>query len=764
MVDPMKHLRRIAAALLVTCAASSAYAQDVQKLSSNVDTYQGQVEDLRTRYMEPALLRSKYKLEARFNDAKVAHLLKDYRRAAVLFVDVVDDEKFRSFSTYREALFLLGDSLHQLRNYRAARRYLDMLINMGPGQYYEEAAGKLLQIAFDTRNFSEADRIYALLNNSGSMNPALAYIAGKALYEKESYDKARESFQRALVDPEYKIVGQYYIGVTHAAEGNFDAARTAFQAIVSNPTAVNPRDEEVIDLAYIALGRVAYEVGDLDLAIDYYARPPRNSPHFDRALWEMTWVLIAEKNYQAAKRNVEIFLMEDPDPAFEPDARILLADLSLRLGEYEEAKADYQELLDRFRPVKGEIDEFVAQQQDLPAFFGTVVEDELRGVEPDFMPPLVAKYVADTPTMKATKRVLSDVRAVSVDVDDSLRMLDEISARLNSSTRIQSFPVLADGMSRGIELDSRIVQTRRDLIAAEYRALEPALSPAEKQEWQSRVTALEALAQKVESAPRTADELSKREEVVIGEFDRLRRTIDEVGYQIDSYKAQLAAFEAYVKNQYGRPLSESEKAELEAERKQIQQTLAELERIKVEIQREIDYAREEVGVGDAVNEAESAQRRRFRAQLADARDWLAQRRSKAPGSARAELDRIDAVRRKLPAVEARLEGYFETMNELVEERVVELRDEVAVERDLVENHRQSIRELITNAQTGAGVIAYLNFMRTRAQFDEIILRGEVGLTDVSWQRKADMTEKINDLFEQRTLQLKDLEASFEEVR
>lgn len=760
----MKQLSHITVLVLVLCFASNATAQDLKRLEGDVQKFDSEVQDLRTRYMEPALLRSKYKLEARFNDAKVAHILKDYRRAAVLFVDVVDDEKFRAFRTYREALYLLGDSLHQMRNYRAARRYLDQLINMGPGEYYEEAAGKLLTIAFETRNFAEADRIYALLNNSGSMNPALAYTAGKALYEQESYAKARESFNKALVDPEYTNLARYFIGVTHAAEKNYDAAKASFQQIVANPTVVNPRDEEVIDLAYIALGRVAYENADLEGAIDFYARPPRNSPHFDRALWEMTWVLIAKKNYLAAKRNVEIFLMEDPDPEFEADARILLADLSLRLGEYEEAQVDYQELLDRFRPVKAEMDDFVAKQGDLQAFFGTVVEDELRGIEPEFMPPLVEKYVADSPTMQATKQVLSDVRAVSVDVDDSLRMLDEISARLNSSTRIQSFPTLADGMSRGIELDARIVETRRELIAAEYAAISSALSPGEKAEWKSRTVSLEQLAEKVASAPRSADELGERERQVIGEFDRLRRAIDEVGYQIDSYKAQLSAVEAYVKNQYGRPLSEKEKAELDAERQEIQQTLAELERIKVEIQREIDYARQEVGVGDAVNEAESVQRRRLRSELADARDWLAQRRSKAPSSARSELDRIDRVRRSLPAVEAKLEGYFETMNQLVNEQVRELQDEVAVERDLVETHRTSIRELITNAQTGAGVIAYLNFMRTRAQFDQIILRGEVGLTDVSWQRKSDMTEKINDLFEQRTRQLKDLEATFEEVR
>lgn len=764
MMIQMRHLLALAIAVAFSMTASSVFAQDIQRIEGNVDKFDEQVQDLRARYMEPALLRSKYKLEARFNDAKVAHFLEDYQRAAVLFVDVVDDDKFQRFSSYREALYLLGDSLHKMRNYRAARRYLDKLIEMGTGEYYQEAAAKLLKIAFETRNFSDADRIYALLNQSGSMNPALAYIAGKALYEQEKYDEARESFQRATVDPEYTVVAQYYIGVTYAAEKKIAASRAAFQKIIDNPQTVTQRDDEVIDLAYIALGRLAYEEGDLELAIDYYARPRRGSPHFDAALWEMTWVLIAKKNYPAAKRNVEIFLMEDPDPRFEPEARMLLADLSLRIGNYEEASADYRELLDRFRPVKAEMDEFVERQQDLPAFFGTVVEDELRGVEPDFMPPLVARYVADTPTMKATKRVLQDVRSVSLDVDDSLRMLDEINARLNSSTRIQSFPVLADGMSRGIELESQLVQTRRDLIAAEYDAIQPGLTDGERKEWQARMDALDEIQEKVATAPKTAEALGEREQIVMSEFDRLRRTIDEVGYQIDSQQAQLSAVDAYIKNQYGRPLSDKEQAEIEARRRQIINNLEELRRIKTEIQREIDFARREVGVGDSVSEAERALRTRFRARLADARQWLEQRRGKAPGSADSELARIERVRSQLPPVEARLQGYFETMNELIDERVTELRDEVAVERDLVETHRQSIRELITKSQTGAGVLAYLNFMRARAEFDEIILRGEVGLTDVAWQRKDDMSQKINDLFEQRTLQLQELQGSFEEVR
>jgi hypothetical protein len=104
------------------------------------------------------------------------------------------------------------------------------------------------------------------------------------------------------------------------------------------------------------------------------------------------------------------------------------------------------------------------------------------------------------------------------------------------------------------------------------------------------------------------------------------------------------------------------------------------------------------------------------------------------------------------------------MDELVDERVKELRQDIDVERELMDEHRRSMQQLVSASQGGAGVLAYLNFMRARAEFNEIILRGDVGIIDVVWKKKEDMSNKIGRLFEERSAELRLLQEAFEEVR
>ena len=90
--------------------------------------------------------------------------------------------------------------------------------------------------------------------------------------------------------------------------------------------------------------------------------------------------------------------------------------------------------------------------------------------------------------------------------------------------------------------------------------------------------------------------------------------------------------------------------------------------------------------------------------------------------------------------------------------------DVTAQRALVDEHQKSLQQLVTTSQSGAGVLAYVNFMKARAEYTEIVLRGEVGIIDVVWKKKEDMSEKISKLFEDRTSELNLLQEAFEEVR
>ena len=398
--------KSLVVAVALTLFPAAAGAQSVKELVGEVDGFDARVSKLEQRYLKPAMLASRYKIEARYNDARVAYFMQDYSGASILLVDVVRNDKFQKFESFREALFLLGDSLFQMRNYVAARRYFEQVFTLGPGPYYEEAAGRMLEIAYLTRNFERLDELYSRLQGE-TMSAALSYLSGKAFYEQKNYARARENFARAAKSPEYSTIAAYFRGIAFAAEGKIDEAQQVFDAIAKTAKPSTERELEVLDLTWLALGRLAYEEGDIEHAIDFYNRVGKASRHYDRMLWELTWVLVSRGNYQEARRNVDIIqFLENPDPDIAAEAQLLRADLSLKLDEYDAARADYEAVLDKFTPVAEEMREFVSKHDDLPAFFHAMIEERLAGVESNMIPPLVDEWILDDPDMRAAASLL----------------------------------------------------------------------------------------------------------------------------------------------------------------------------------------------------------------------------------------------------------------------------------------------------------------------------------------------------------------------
>jgi len=72
--------------------------------------------------------------------------------------------------------------------------------------------------------------------------------------------------------------------------------------------------------------------------------------------------------------------------------------------------------------------------------------------------------------------------------------------------------------------------------------------------------------------------------------------------------------------------------------------------------------------------------------------------------------------------------------------------------------------MMRRSKDEAAKAAINDYLRVREEFDNIVMRGDVGLLDVVWQRKQDRTEELNQLRQNRRQELKQLQQSFEEVR
>ena len=469
------------AALLTSLALFSstpAFAQmSTEDAAGLLSRTERSLDDIEARYLNPELAATNLPIATRFSDGKVAHTIGDYEKASILMLDVVTRTD-SSFAPRREALFILADSLYELRNFIGSRGYLRELVDMGSGEYYQESLEQLLEIAYETRNYEGVDSLYSKLDGSRAVSAPVDYLRGKTLFSQEDFPAARASFERAAKEPALFAQASYYIGVCHTSEGNLDAARKTF-ATLETPKGQSFDDERIANLASLAIGRLAYEEGEYNEAIRFYNKIPRNDPAFVDAAYEATWALVQLGELVAARRNVDVILFSEPEPERYTEVMLLRATLSVREKDYDTALASFRDVLDRYDPVREQFDAFSAQHDDLGAYFASIVNENLELRIPPGLPSIRTDYAEKTPRewltggsrMKRALTMTGDLAVTREDIAGSLAELDQIEARLGSNARADSFPVIREGLSRSTSIESQLIDLRAALLPVSYTHL-----------------------------------------------------------------------------------------------------------------------------------------------------------------------------------------------------------------------------------------------------------------------------------------------------
>lgn len=751
-------------ALLVAIAPAS--AQDGYE--ERVDSIEEQIDQLEDNYLRPALLRSEFELETRLNDAKVSYMMEDYGRAAILFVGLVNRDEAEELDSYREALYLLGDSLYQERNFLAARKYFRQVVDRGRGRYYQRSVAKLLDLAARTHSYEGLEDLYDTLDAEAEVSPAAHYARAKLLYDQGELGEARRFFQKAAADEEYRLRAEYFRGVAFVADGQFSNARQVFEEIVEERGDEASGDSEIrkiLDLCYLGLGRIAYEQEEYDLAIDAYQHLKRDSEYFDEMLYELTWTFIAQENYEAASRVTDIFLYtSNPEPTFIPKVQLLRSDLLLRLQKYDEARDSYQDVVDSFDPVSEELAEFAERERDLDTFFEELVEAELRGERPNYLPRMVQQWVDQSADLEEAKLTIADLADARDDIEDSYRDVERMEARLESGAEVESFPELAEGVRVAVELESRLISLRQDLVETEYEMTSSAMSSEQRREWEELEAEVDDLRERYQQMPKSSAEVRERRDRVEQRFEDLHVELDRVQHELDAQNEQLDAIDDYLDNPDAHGLDDEDLDEIEQKRTKARERISTLRELESELRREVEVARERIGMGDKTTRREQETRREYAEMLQRQRDFLEEIDSEAGQIDRDQLDDLQSARRKLPELEERLQSFFERMDELVGERAEELRRELASEREYLEMLDEEVVALTNQSIEVTAQVARLSFEQAKRNFQDLVMRGDIGLIDVAWQKKEDITDEINDLFEDRSAELKALQESFEEVR
>ena len=187
--------------------------------------------------------------DRRVLDAQVLFNLKNYEEAATILLDVI--EKYPNSRAYDDAVYLLGESLFQARDYYPARQYFALAIKKQTNSKAEQLAlQRLIEIALRTGDYEDIDGYLQRLAGvpANQLEPGVPYVRGKYLYFRGKLAEAAESFNGIPQSNPYYFQARYFLATIAVRNGDSAGASVIYDSILK----LQPPDDTAKDIQELA--------------------------------------------------------------------------------------------------------------------------------------------------------------------------------------------------------------------------------------------------------------------------------------------------------------------------------------------------------------------------------------------------------------------------------------------------------------------------------------------------------------------------------
>lgn len=344
---------------------------------------------------------------------------RNYLQSAMAFNAYLDSVQPASGSTdHYEATFGYVRALHAAGARHIIRREALELVLQGPNRPHFEAAFAILDDIVRTTEY-RSPQIEDLTgvpvqNQEMAFQDRWNFFLGRYFWAAGDVDRALQFFGRISENAPSRARA-HYLSATILLDRreNTRAIREMQEAVRA---AMRTSDQDVFELAYLALARVNYELGNLDAALFYYNRVPATSARWGRVLFESAWTHYLREDFNRSIGSLHGLHSPYLNHWFWPDLFVLEAASYLATCNLDEAELAI-EMFDRIVPaVQAPVRRFIAETADPNAFWSAIADwhDRARSPEPVPLPIEAVRYVLQRPGFKAT---LDAIRAIEAELD-----------------------------------------------------------------------------------------------------------------------------------------------------------------------------------------------------------------------------------------------------------------------------------------------------------------------------------------------------------
>ncbi len=759
-------LRALAAgALLALAAPGLASAQSMDNATravSDAETRANALEQNMPR-VQAATTRPTRPYTERFADGELLFQLRDYSRAAVLFTDIVTN--YRDTPAFANSLYLLGESLYQAGDRHGARsRFRELVLDHGTDPMFrpfvQRGLGRLIEIALRSRDQSprtvqDMNEIFARLNQlpPGDIEAQTTYVRGKYYFLRPNpdYDLARQAFDSIPASAPVYAQARYFLGAILTAQERFPEAIQAFSRVTQLDAQNDQQRQQVIDLAWLAIGRLHLERNEYDSAVESYQRVGRNSSFFDRALFELAWSHIRSGDAIRAEQALEVLSVSNPDSPLIPEGKLLWGNLLLRTGRFDRAQRVFQDVRTQFGPVSARLDQLVAQNTDPQLYFQQLLQMNTMVFDASaLLPAQAVHFVREEGTLEDSLGVVSDLNTCRQYIRESEDLIARLNAAINSPSRAHVFRELRNAREQAFQVFNRVTQGRAALAAA----LDQAASGLNDSNLQGVLTQRRSLDTSASRLPVDDAGVRRRDRAAENEFAVLGQEIQRNEQRVANLEAMLAAMRRYLRDNPN-PRGSVDISGLTNEIAQHDAAIASYRARLSDLRRLIAAGRAQVGVGDPRYQRDTEIAREYRDLLVRQMDIL-RAAGRLPGEAQALFARLDEAERRAQSFDQRVQA-------VVDQRITTVRSQVQEEERNVAGYRVRLADLERESADVVGRAVMQSIANVRLHFYRIVMRADLGLVDVAWEERENHNNRARILAEELNRESTALNDEFSEV-
>jgi len=725
---------------------------------------------------------SRMTVEQRLADGELLYRLHDVARAVVMLSEII--EAYPGTPSYADALWLRGETFYSAHDYLAARRDYQALVDHGSEArfraYFTRALARLVDVALRLNDPPQAlASLYEKIDGvpSDQMDPGLQYAKGKAYFFRGLFDDAGRAFGLVGLSTPFTHQARYFQGlvalkgartrIPSDAPGNkasssagIKAAIEAFRVVTALPPDTTEH-RHVIDLAWMAIGRLFYESDQYRSASAAYSKVGRDSPEFDAMLYELAWVYVSLGDVARAERALEVLMVSDPNSPYIADGTLLRADLLLRAGSFDRALTLYENVRKDYEPMRARVDAFMASAKGVGAYYDKMADLSGDALDQgDKLPPLAVRWAREQEDGTTAFAVVDDVTECTKLIAGASQLVARLSALMGASTRVRAFSELEAGEEAGLSLLNRMSRARL-AIARSLDSEEPHDLSGELGDARSRRRTSMAL---VEGLPVNPNDFAQREQQGLAQWNGLSQELTRRSMEIDSLHAAINGLHRMLSDgpQQGITRDPNSVARFQTELDVDERDLKHYADLVAELRRSIDLGRSQIGLGDARYQNDALARDQFRDAL---EDEVRLASGGAAGTVAARLSvAAKPVLMEARKYEATIVSLVQALDAQVQGRATELQRKIDAERALIEGYQRRLDALDGEARDLVGHVAERNFGLVRDKLRGIVLRADVGVTEQAWEVRQEESDRVQSLLSERGRQQRLLDEELKEVR